>query len=164
MAKIEGRYEPRFQPVADALAHNLDEGLDVGASAAVVLNGEMVVDIWGGHLDDARTEPWREDTIVNVFSTTKTMTALCALMLADRGELDVNGSVNGYWPGFGKPEIEVRHLLGRTHDVGEQRRHRLALALEPRRGFFRNEAHYGCRLRSGGIGAADARRPRARAA
>jgi CubicO group peptidase (beta-lactamase class C family) len=112
MATIEGSYEPRFQPVADALAHNLDEGLDIGASVAVVLNGEMVVDIWGGHLDEARTEPWHEDTIVNVFSTTKTMTALCALMLADRGELDVNAPVNTYWPEFGKSEIEVRHLLG----------------------------------------------------
>jgi CubicO group peptidase (beta-lactamase class C family) len=98
--------------VADALGRNLDEGLDVGASVAVVLNGEMVVDIWGGHLDEARTEPWHEDTIVNVFSTTKTMTALCALILADRGELEVGASVNRYWPEFGKPQVEVRHLLG----------------------------------------------------
>ncbi len=112
MAKIEGSYEPPFQPVADALAHNLDEGLDIGASVAVMWDGEMVVDIWGGHLDVAKTQPWREDTIVNVFSTTKTMTALCALILADRGELDVGASVKRYWPEFGKPEIEVRHLLG----------------------------------------------------
>jgi CubicO group peptidase (beta-lactamase class C family) len=114
---IEGEYAEHFAGVAETLARNLDEGLDVGASVAVVLDGEPVVDIWGGYKDAARTEPWERDTIVNVFSTTKTMAALCLLMLADRGELDLHAPVVRYWPEFGqagKERIEVRHLLGHT--------------------------------------------------
>jgi CubicO group peptidase (beta-lactamase class C family) len=117
MAAIEGEFEERFRGVADALARNLDQGLDVGASVAVVLDGEPVVDIWGGHKDTAATEAWERDTIVNVFSTTKTMTSLCALILADRGELDLHAPVARYWPEFaqaGKAQIEVRALLGHT--------------------------------------------------
>lgn len=117
MAEIQGEFDPRFGGVADALARNLDAGADIGASAAVVLDGEPVVDIWGGHKDAARTEPWERDTIVNVFSTSKTMTNLCALILADRGELDLHAPVARYWPEFaqaGKDQVEVRHLLGHT--------------------------------------------------
>ena len=117
MAQIKGEYDERFGGVAAALARNLDEGLDVGASVAVVLDGQPVVDIWGGHKDLAGTEAWAADTIVNVFSTTKTMTALCALILADRGELDLHAPVARYWPEFaqaGKDRIEVRQLLGHT--------------------------------------------------
>jgi CubicO group peptidase (beta-lactamase class C family) len=117
MAEIKGEYDERFRGVAEALSRNLDRGLDVGASAAVVLDGQPMVDIWGGYRDAARTEPWEADTIVNVFSTTKTMTALCALILADRGELDVHAPVIRYWPEFaqaGKEGIEVRELLGHT--------------------------------------------------
>src|SRR5579862_7733075 len=100
MAEIKGTYEDRFKPVADARSNSIDTGLDVGASVAVVLNGELVVDIWGGHLEPEQTTPWEEDTIVNVFSTTKTMTALCALILADRGELEFDAPVARYWPEF----------------------------------------------------------------
>jgi CubicO group peptidase (beta-lactamase class C family) len=117
MAKIEGECDGRFTGVAQALARSLDEGADVGASVAVVLDGEPVVDIWGGYQDLAGTEPWQRDTIVNVFSTTKTMTALCALILADRGELDLHATVARYWPEFaqaGKDRVEVRELLGHT--------------------------------------------------
>jgi CubicO group peptidase (beta-lactamase class C family) len=117
MAEIEGEFDPRFQGVADALSRSLDGGLDIGAAVAVVVDGEPVVDIWGGHKDLAKTDPWEQDTIVNVFSTTKTMTALCALILADSGELDLHAPVARYWPEFaqaGKDRIEVRHLLGHT--------------------------------------------------
>jgi CubicO group peptidase (beta-lactamase class C family) len=117
VAEIGGAFDDRFNGVADALATNLDEGVDVGASVAVVLDGEPVVDIWGGHTDVDRSKPWERDTIVNVFSTTKTMTALCALILADRGELDLDAPVARYWPEFdqaGKGSIEVREFLGHT--------------------------------------------------
>jgi CubicO group peptidase (beta-lactamase class C family) len=115
--EIHGEYDPRFSPVAQTLARNIDEGQDVGASVAVMLEGEPVVDIWGGHTDATRTAEWQRDTIVNVFSTTKPMTALCALILADRGELDLHAPVARYWPecaAAGKERIEVRHLLGHT--------------------------------------------------
>lgn len=117
MAEIHGRCDERFAAVRYVLADNLDTGLDVGASVAVFIDGEPVVDIWGGHRDAARTVPWEEDTIVTVFSTTKTMVALCALILVDRGELDFHAPVARYWPEFaaaGKERIEVRHVLGHT--------------------------------------------------
>jgi CubicO group peptidase (beta-lactamase class C family) len=82
----------------------------------VVHDGRTVVDIWGGAIDDAGT-PWAEDTIINVWSTTKTMTALTALLLADRGELDFHQRVAHYWPEFaanGKGDIEVRHVMAHT--------------------------------------------------
>ena len=106
-----------FGAVRDTLAASLDAGTDVGASVAVFIDGEAVVDIWGGYADAERTRPWEKDSITNVFSTTKTMTALCALILADRGELDFHAPVARYWPEFsagGKDAVEIRHLLGHT--------------------------------------------------
>jgi CubicO group peptidase (beta-lactamase class C family) len=117
MAEIDGEYEDRFQPVADALARNLDSGADVGASVAVFVDGEPVVDIWGGFADHEQTRAWERDTLVNVFSTTKTMTFVCALMLADAGDLDFDAPVSRYWPEFAaadKERVLVRHLLGHT--------------------------------------------------
>ncbi|MCO6010838.1 beta-lactamase family protein [Actinoallomurus purpureus] len=116
MAEIQGTCDGRFGKVAEALAASLDAE-DVGASAAVYVDGEPVVDIWGGHVDAARTVPWERDTITNVWSTTKTMVALCALVLADSGELDLDAPVARYWPEFaaaGKQDVLVRHLLGHT--------------------------------------------------
>ncbi len=117
MTEINGSCEEGFEAVRQAFAANFDQGLDVGASVSVYLDGEPVVDLWGGHLDADRKEPWQKDTIVNVWSTTKTMTNLCALVLADRGELDLHAPVARYWPEFaaaGKERIEVRHLLSHT--------------------------------------------------
>lgn len=117
MAVIEGEYDEGFAGVAETLERQLDDGRDIGASVAVVRDGATVLDIWGGFQDAERTVPWKGDTIVNVFSTTKTMTALCALILADRGELDFHAPVARYWPEFaaaGKQDVEVRHLLAHT--------------------------------------------------
>jgi CubicO group peptidase (beta-lactamase class C family) len=116
MADIQGTFDERFAAVADVLAANLDSGADVGASVCVVHDGQTVVDVWGGTIDDDGT-PWAEDTIINVWSTTKTMTFLTALLLADRGELDFHAPVATYWPEFaanGKEAIEVRHLMSHT--------------------------------------------------
>ena len=120
MAEISGTYDPRFAAMADLLSASIDSGADVGASVAVNLGGETVVDIWGGWADEAKTTPWEEHTITNVWSTTKTMMAVCALILIDRGELDPNEKVAHYWPEFaanGKADIEVRHLLSHTSGV-----------------------------------------------
>ncbi|HEV3129332.1 MAG TPA: serine hydrolase domain-containing protein [Solirubrobacteraceae bacterium] len=117
MAEVKGRYEERFAPVAEAFAQNLNSGADIGASVAVVHEGQFVVDIWGGDADPEQGAAWEEDTIVNVWSSTKTMAALCALILADRGELDLDAPVSTYWPAFsqaGKEAVEVRHLLSHT--------------------------------------------------
>src|SRR5499427_2980790 len=117
MSRIEGKCANEFAGVKEAFAKNLNSSEDIGASAAVFIDGEPVVDIWGGHVDEARTRPWERDTIVNMFSTTKTMTALCALLLADRGELDFDAPVAKYWPEFaeaGKERVQVRHLLSHS--------------------------------------------------
>src|SRR3954451_22040629 len=119
MAEIKGTFEDRFTPVRDALSENLDSGADVGASVVVNVGGENVVDIWGGTVDEAGEQPWERDTIINVWSTTKTMSFVCALLLADRGELDFHAPVARYWPEFaaqGKEGIEVRHLM--SHSAG----------------------------------------------
>jgi CubicO group peptidase (beta-lactamase class C family) len=116
VAEIQGSYDDLFTAVPGALAALLDAG-DVGASVAVFVDGEPVVDVWGGFADADRTMPWQRDTIANVWSVTKTMTALCALILADRGELDLTAPVARYWPEFaaaGKDRVLVRHLLAHT--------------------------------------------------
>jgi CubicO group peptidase (beta-lactamase class C family) len=116
---VDGFVRDRFAAVRATFENNLASGADVGASFAATVNGEMVVDLWGGWADEARTRPWEKDTIVNVYSTTKTMTALCALMLADRGELDFDAPVARYWPEFasnGKDKVKVSHLM--AHSAG----------------------------------------------
>ena len=117
MADLFGTCDPQFESLQDLLSGSLDGGTDVGASIAVTIDGELVVDIWGGFVDEARTTPWAADTITNVWSTTKTMTSLSALVLVDRGELDVYAPVSRYWPEFaanGKEDVEVRHLMSHT--------------------------------------------------
>jgi CubicO group peptidase (beta-lactamase class C family) len=117
MAEIQGTCEARFDGVRRTLSASLDSGADVGASVAVYLHGEPVVDIWGGYADRDTKTPWEGDTLTNVWSTTKTMTFLCALMLADRKQLDFHAPVATYWPEFadgGKQDVEVRHIMGHT--------------------------------------------------
>ena len=114
---IDGECDPRFAAVRDTFAASFDAGREVGASFAATIGGRLVVDLWGGHADAARTRPWRRDTIVNVFSTTKAMTALCAHLLVDRGLLDLDAPVARYWPEFaaaGKEALPVRMLLCHT--------------------------------------------------
>ena len=109
----------RFAPLREAFAANFTSGDEVGASFCATVDGETVVDLWGGWADEARTRAWQSDTIINVYSTTKTMTALVALLLADRGELDFEAPVARYWPEFaagGKAEVKVSHLM--SHSAG----------------------------------------------
>lgn len=110
----EGHCDPAFERVADIFADNFDRGLEVGASVAASVDGELVVDLWGGHADAAMSRPWTEHTLANLYSTTKPMAALCVHLLADRGRLDLDDPVAQYWPEFaeaGKQRVLVRHLL-----------------------------------------------------
>jgi CubicO group peptidase (beta-lactamase class C family) len=119
MADVFGQCDSRFSAVRDIFADNLASGADLGASFALTINGEMVIDLWGGYLDEAQVEPWQEDTIVNVWSTTKTMSFLCVLLLADRGLLDFDDAVAQYWPEFaqnGKENVKIWHLM--NHAAG----------------------------------------------
>jgi CubicO group peptidase (beta-lactamase class C family) len=117
MALVEGTTTSKFDGLREQLEKSIASGDDVGASVAVFHQGELVCDLWGGYADEARTLPWERDTLVNVWSTTKTMTFLVALMLSDRGELNFNERVSTYWPEFAandKGAIEVRHLMNHT--------------------------------------------------
>lgn len=120
MNAISGICDSRFDKLCEIFSANVSSGDDLGGSVAVVIGGELVVDIWGGWTDIEKTVPWSRDTITNVWSTTKTMTALCALMLVDRGLLDVNAPVAQYWPEFeanGKHGVLVRHIMSHTSGV-----------------------------------------------
>lgn len=115
--EIHGYCEERFEPVKKVLAESIKSGMDVGASFAATINGEFVVDIWGGYADAAQTRPWEEDTIVNVYSTTKVMSVICVLMLVDRELIDLEAPVAKYWSEFaqaGKENLPVRYLLSHT--------------------------------------------------
>src|ERR1700730_10155427 len=120
MAKVEGICDSRFVVLQDAFRQQLECGNELGASIAVVIEGAPVVDMWGGWSNVERTKRWERDTITNVWSTTKTMTALAALLLVDRGRLDVHAKVSQYWPEFaanGKQDIEVCHISSHTSGV-----------------------------------------------
>ena len=113
--EIRGFCEARFAGLRSALARNFREHGELGAALAVTVDGTPVVDLWAGWADEARTRPWSSDTLVNVFSVGKPMAALCLLMLAERGQLDLEAPVADHWPEFAacdKAEITVRMLLG----------------------------------------------------
>jgi CubicO group peptidase (beta-lactamase class C family) len=115
---IEGTCEPRFERVRKAFGQNFERN-EIGAAVAVTLDGKPVVDLWGGWSDAAKTIAWKPDTIVNVYSTTKGLTAMCAHRLVGQGKLDLDAPVAKYWPEFaqaGKQELPVRYLL--SHRAG----------------------------------------------
>jgi CubicO group peptidase (beta-lactamase class C family) len=117
--EIHGTCEPEFSAVREAFADNFEKRGEAGAAVAVYVGGRPVVDLWGGFSDAARTRPWERDTIAHVYSVTKPMAAACALVLADRGLLDLDAPVARYWPEFaraGKEGVLVRWLL--THQAG----------------------------------------------
>ncbi|MFE3514483.1 serine hydrolase domain-containing protein [Streptomyces sp. NPDC059166] len=120
MPQIHGHCDDRFAAVRDAFEANFTERDELGAAVTVLLDGAPVVDLWGGWADGARTRAWERDTVVNVWSTTKGPTALCAHVLADRGLLDLDAPVAAYWPEFaseGKESVRVRHLLSHRSGV-----------------------------------------------
>ena len=113
--EIHGTCAAGYEPVREAFAGNFAERGEIGASVAVAVGGEPVVNLWAGWADPGRTREWQEDTLTNVWSTTKAMTSLCAHILIDRGELDQDAPVARYWPEFaagGKAEIPVRWIMG----------------------------------------------------
>lgn len=116
--EIFGTCDDRFIPLRDAFAANFKNGLEVGASVAVTLDGKPVVDLWAGEAVQGGSL-WQEDTIVNVYSTTKTMAATSILVAVDRGWLDLDAPVAQYWPEFaqnGKEAVLVRHVM--SHSAG----------------------------------------------
>jgi CubicO group peptidase (beta-lactamase class C family) len=119
MSEIHGTVAPGLEPLREAFADNIESGRDVGAACAVYVDGSEVVNLWGGVADPETGRPWTEDTMVFTWSTTKGVAAICALLLVQRGELDLERPVAHYWPEFaanGKEGVTVRMVLG--HRVG----------------------------------------------
>ncbi len=117
--RVAGQFDPRFKAVADRFAANFTELDELGASVCVTLNGETVLDLWGGRVVPDAPAAWNADTVSIVFSSTKGATALCAHILVDRGLLDLDAPVAQYWPEFarnGKEKATVRMML--DHSVG----------------------------------------------
>jgi len=117
--KIEGEVDKRFESVRKAFAENFEKRGELGAAVALLIDGRPVVDLWGGYFDKAKNRPWNRDTLVNVYSTTKGLTATCAHRLIDQGKLDPDEPVSRYWPEFaqaGKKDLPVRYLL--SHRAG----------------------------------------------
>ena len=116
---VQGSCVSRFAEVGEEFERNFAVRGEVGASVCLTVDGETVVDLWGGTIDVATGRPWEADTLTMVWSCTKGATSLCAHLLADRGELDLDAPVTRYWPEFaknGKADVPVRMLL--DHQVG----------------------------------------------
>jgi CubicO group peptidase (beta-lactamase class C family) len=116
---VEGRYDPHFEPVVAAFLENFATRQEVGASVALSVGGETLVDLWGGSAEPETQRPWLKDTVSIVFSSTKGATALCAHILSSQGVLDLEAPVASIWPEFataGKEQATIRMML--DHSVG----------------------------------------------
>ncbi|WP_199203168.1 serine hydrolase domain-containing protein [Mycobacterium sp. shizuoka-1] len=116
---MAGDVDEGYGKVADAFRANLASGKEIGSAVAVYRDGVLVVDLWGGYRNGLTKAPWQADTMVNMFSTTKGITALTFAVAVSRGLLDYDAKVADYWPEFaggGKGEVTVRQLLG--HQAG----------------------------------------------
>lgn len=115
-----GTCAPGFESVRRAFESNFATGGEVGAAVAVWVDGDLVVNLWGGHADARRRRPWRENTLASIFSGTKGVTSTCLHLLADRGEIDLDAPVSHYWPEFaqaGKEAITVASVLSHRSGV-----------------------------------------------
>ena len=117
---LNGSCAAGFERVRDAFTSNFTDGDDVGAAVAVWVEGDLVVNLWGGFADAAGLRPWRRDTLTSVYSGSKGLTSTCVHLLADRGQVDLHAPVARYWPEFGqagKQDITVAMVLGHRSGV-----------------------------------------------
>jgi CubicO group peptidase (beta-lactamase class C family) len=116
---LDGHCDPRFSRVKEAFAASLCGAGELGAAVALVVDGRPVVDLWGGYADRACTRPWTRDTVVNVYSVTKGLLAMCAHRLVEEGRVDLDAPVASVWPELaanGKERLTLRQML--AHRAG----------------------------------------------
>jgi CubicO group peptidase (beta-lactamase class C family) len=119
LTEVAGKVAPGWEPVADAFRANFEQHRELGAACCIYHDNRVVVDLWGGVADRRTGRPWERDTVATVFSTTKGSTAICAHMLAERSQLDLDALVTRYWPEYGqngKESTRVSWLL--SHQAG----------------------------------------------
>lgn len=117
---IQGNTDPHFAKLKDALAANFADGLEHGVAVAVMVDGKLVVDLWAGHADKAKTKPWQRDTIANVWSSTKGVVAAAVAMLVEQGKLHYDKPITDVWPEFaaqGKEHITLDQTMSHTSGV-----------------------------------------------
>src|SRR5438128_2216673 len=112
---VDGPIDQRFGPVRDAFGDVIRAQPGTGAAVAAWVDGAWVIDLWGGWADTGRTLDWKRDCIVMPYSVTKPFAAICALLLVDRGALDLDAPMRTYWPEF-RARATVRHVL--SHQAG----------------------------------------------
>lgn len=120
MGDVKGLCDERFRTIREILQSNIESGAEIGACICVNIAGKNVVDLWAGSTNAERSSPWKADTILNMFSVSKTVTNLALLMLVDRGLIDIDDKVARHWPEFaqnGKANIKVRHFLSHSSGV-----------------------------------------------
>ena len=118
-AKELGNFDKKFEKVFSLFKNNIESGEEVGASFAVFHEGRLVIDLYGGYRDKAKTKVWDQNTIVNIHSTSKGLVAMIIAHLIDKGQINLDENVATYWPEFaqaGKENIKVRTLL--SHQAG----------------------------------------------
>ncbi len=117
--QIHGICDPAFKGVKAVFEEHFARGREIGAAVAVTISGRPVVDLWAGYADENHTRPWQKDTLVNLFSTTKGIAAICMHRLAEQGLLDLDETVAAHWPEFaqnGKEAVTIRQIL--SHQAG----------------------------------------------
>ena len=116
---VSGYCEDNFHEARNIFEKSISSGFELGGSIAVEVQGKKIIDLWGGYLDHTQSKAWEENTLVNVFSTTKGIAAICLLQLIEKGLLDIEKPVCEYWPEFsvnGKENIPVKYLF--CHKAG----------------------------------------------
>lgn len=116
---VQGRCDTKFGRIKSVFEHHFNTGIETGAGLTVTVDGRIVVDLWGGYADAAQNRIWQRDTLVNVYSTTKGITAACIHRLVDQGYLDLDRTIAYYWPEFaehGKEMVTLRQIL--SHRAG----------------------------------------------
>jgi CubicO group peptidase (beta-lactamase class C family) len=135
---VNGECHPRFAAVGDVFAASFAKGRELGGAVSVVAGGKVVVDLWAGTADHRSGRAWEQDTPCLAFSCVKAVTAACALLLAERGQLDLDAPVATYWPEFAggsKESVTTRHLLAHRVGAGQRARvPRVDVRLAGRRG------------------------------
>lgn len=132
LVSIHGHCDPAFEKVRKAFVANFKAGKERGAAVAIEIGNKPVVNIWAGHVDFFGRRPWQENTLANIYSATKGVTAICVHRLVEQGLLDVDKPVAAYWPGFEKKDkghITVGMLLNHTAGMVAFKRRQPAAAL-----------------------------------